>query len=64
MCGYLRKLLPTLMRSMPGVRLETIGFDIWSPGYFVSSVGIDEEVVRNYVENQGNEDSGQLRMQL
>jgi putative transposase len=111
MCSYLRRLLPTLMRSMPGVRLETIGFDedhlhmvmvipprysiasvmgqlksqsasrlrkaypwlekvywneniVWSPGYFVSSVGTDEEVIRRYVEHQGNEDSGQLRMQL
>ncbi len=36
----------------------------WSPGYFVSSVGIDEEVIMRYVENQGKEDLGQLRMQL
>ena len=36
----------------------------WSPGYFVSSVGIDEETIRRYVEHQGNQDSGQLRMEL
>ena len=90
----LRKLLPHLLRSMPGCRLETIGFDmdhlhmvmvippkyavaevmgtlksqsasylrkkfpflgrvywkeniVWSPGYFVSSVGIDEQTIKN-----------------
>lgn len=37
---------------------------VWSPGYFVSSVGIDEEVIRKYVQYQGRQDSGQLRMKL
>jgi putative transposase len=37
---------------------------VWSPGYFVSSVGIDEETIKRYVEHQGNQDSGQLRMKL
>jgi putative transposase len=111
MCGYIRKLLPKLLRSMPGVEIETIGFDkdhlhmmvsippkysissvmgklksqsasqlrkafpwlnkvywneniVWSPGYFVSSVGVDEATIRQYVEYQGRQDSGQLRMKL
>jgi len=25
---------------------------VWSPDYFVSSVGIDEDVIRSYVEYQ------------
>ena len=37
---------------------------LWSPGYFVSSVGIDEETIKNYVERQGQQDSGQLREEL
>jgi putative transposase len=37
---------------------------VWSPGYFVSSVGADEETVKQYVEHQGRQDSGQLRMKL
>ena len=37
---------------------------VWSPGYFVSSVGLDEETIRNYVEMQGRQDLGQLREQL
>ncbi len=91
---------------MPGVKIETIGFDgdhihivmvippkysisavvgqlksqsasrlrekfkwlekvywkenvVWSPGYFVSSVGLDEETIKRYVEFQGKQDSGQ-----
>lgn len=108
---YLRKVLPKLLRSTPGVSIETIGFDldhvhmvmvippkisisavmgrlkgqsshhmrktfpwlgkvywkenvVWSPGYFVSSVGIDEKTIRRYIEYQGRKDSGQLRMEL
>ena len=37
---------------------------VWSPGFFVSSVGLDEDTVKNYVEHQGQQDSGQLRMKL
>ena len=109
--SYIRKTLPGLLRGMPGVTIETIGFDrdhvhmlmtippkysissvmgrlksqlssrmrrffpwlskvywnenvVWSPGYFVSSVGIDEETIRKYVEYQGHQDSGQLREEL
>jgi len=96
---------------MPGVKLETIGFDkdhlhlvmtippkysiasvmgklksqsasqlrkafpwlakvywneniVRSPGYFVSSVGVDEETIIKYVELQGRQDSGQLQLKL
>ena len=37
---------------------------IWSDGYFVSTVGVNEEVIKRYVENQGKEDSGQVRLAL
>ncbi len=37
---------------------------VWSPGYFVSSVGVDENVIRRYVERQGHRDSGQFREEL
>ena len=107
----LRKVLPQLAQNIPGVKIETIGFDqdhlhmvvivpprfsiaavigrmksqssailrgnfeflnkvywkeniVWSPGYFVSSVGADEKVIKRYVEYQGRQDSGQLRMKL
>ena len=109
--SYIRKILPKLLQSMPGVTIETIGFDadhlhmvmsippkysvssvmgelksqsasrlrkkflwlskvywkeniVWSPGYFVSSVGVDEETIKNYVEHQGRQDSGQPQLRL
>lgn len=35
------------------------GFDgIWSPGYFVSTIGLDEEKIRKYIEMQGQDDVG------
>ena len=37
---------------------------VWSPGYFVSSVGVDEDVIRRYVERQGMQDSGQIELDL
>lgn len=105
--SYLRKIMPKLLRSMPGDTVETIGFDfdhvhlvmsiptkyrislvlgglksqlasklrkkflwlskvywkeyiVWSPDYFVSSVGVDEETIRRLVKYQGFQDSGQL----
>jgi putative transposase len=32
---------------------------IWSDGYFVSTVGINEKIIRRYIQNQGDEDMGQ-----
>ena len=108
---YLRRIFPKLLRSIPGVEMEQIGFDLdhvhfvmiippkysisevvgqlksqsaqlvrrkyqwlekvyfkenvlWSPGYFVSSVGINEHIVKRYVEFQGQQDSGQLYLEL
>ena len=37
---------------------------VWSVGFFVSTVGINEEVIRKYVEKQGEEDSGQAELEL
>ena len=37
---------------------------VWSPGYFVSSIGLDETTIKKYVEHQGHQDSGQLREEL
>ena len=37
---------------------------VWSPGYFVSTVGIDEEKMLKYVEYQGRQDSGQAKLEL
>ena len=102
---YLEKTLRGLLRRMPGVVIETIGFDqdhlhmvievppkyavsdvmaqlksqsagylrrkfvwlakvywkeniVWSPGFFASSVGLNEATIKHYVEYQGRQDEG------
>ncbi|WP_406708070.1 transposase [Vibrio owensii] len=35
---------------------------VWSIGYFVNSVGVNEPVTENCFRHQGEKDSGQLRM--
>ena len=37
---------------------------VCSTGYFVSSVGLNEQTITRYVEHQGRQDSGQLLLQL
>jgi putative transposase len=37
---------------------------VWSPGYFVSTVGVEREKILKYVEYQGRQDSGQAKLEL
>ena len=37
---------------------------IWGKGYFVSTVGINEQIIRKYIELQGKEDAGQVQLEL
>jgi putative transposase len=37
---------------------------IWGKGYFVSTVGIDEEVIRRYVQSQAEEETGQAQLEF
>ena len=37
---------------------------IWSEGYFVSTVGINEQIIQKYIAHQGQEDSGQAQLVL
>lgn len=37
---------------------------IWSDGYFVSTVGINEYALKKYIEHQGLEDMGQAQLVL
>jgi len=50
--------LPFLDKVNWGVR------GIWSIGYFVSTVVVDEKIIRNYIEMQVKEDSGQAQLEL
>lgn len=37
---------------------------IWSEGYFVSSVGVNEEIIKKYIQWQSKQDSGQAQLPL
>ena len=37
---------------------------IWSDGYFVSTVGVDARIIKRYIQQQGNEDTGQAELDL
>ena len=37
---------------------------VWSPGFFVSTVGIEREKILKYVEYQGRQDSGQAKLEI
>lgn len=37
---------------------------VWSPGFFLSTVGVNEKTIKNYVEWQGKKDSGQIQLSL
>lgn len=39
------------------------GGGIWSKGFFVSTVGINEAVIRRYVKYQGQEDAAQTKFE-
>ena len=40
------------------------GGSIWSVGYFVATVGLDEKMIINYVKYQQKEDLGQAKLAL
>ena len=111
MDGYFRKLLPTILKQMPGVEVVELNVQVdhihmviiipprysvsdvigrlkgrsasklrkrfawlkevywkenilWSPGYFVSTVGLNEQSILRYVKWQGDQDSGQAKLDL
>jgi len=54
-----------IFKACPEVKRYLWGGEFWSDGYFVSTVGAhgNEEMIRNYVEQQGKiEENGQLRL--
>ena len=46
-----------IFKRIPEVKKKLWGGEFWSKGYFISTVGLhgNEEVIKNYVKNQGND---------
>ncbi len=56
--GYMKgKSAIHIARTYLGQRKNYIGMHFWARGYFVSTVGADEEVVRAYIRDQEKEDN-------
>ena len=56
--GYIKgKSAIHIARTYLGQRRNFIGMHFWARGYFVSTVGADEEVVRAYIRTQEQEDT-------
>lgn len=53
-----------IARRFGGRRHNFTGEVFWARGYFVSTVGLDEEMVRNYIRNQDHEDARYDQMRL
>ena len=55
--GYMKgKSAIAIARQFEGKRRNYTGSSFWARGYYVSTVGLDEAVVRAYIRNQERED--------
>ena len=45
-----------IARTYVGQRKNFTGQNFWARGYFVSTVGMDEETIREYIKKQEKED--------
>ena len=63
--GYMKgKSAIHIARTYLGQRKNYSGMSFWARGYFVSTVGADEDVVRAYIREQEQEDHRVEQLQL
>jgi putative transposase len=63
--GYIKgKSAIAIARHFGGRERNFTGEVFWARGYFVSTVGLDEEMVREYIRNQEREDERYDQMKL
>ena len=55
-----------IFRECPAVKKQLWGGQLWTDGYFVSTVGKhgDEDMIRKYVKNQGDDTYNKLHKQV
>jgi putative transposase len=53
-----------IARNFSGKRRNFVGESFWARGYYVSTVGLDEGVVRGYIKHQEKEDQRLEQLQL
>ena len=55
--GYIKgKSALYIARNFRGKKRNFVGEFFWARGYFVSTIGLDEGMIRNYIKNQEKED--------
>ena len=63
--GYMKgKSAITIARKFMGRARNFTGEVFWARGYFVSTVGLDEDMVRAYIRHQEGEDERYDQMKL
>ena len=63
--GYIKgKSAIHIAREFAGCRRNFVGQHFWARGYYVSTVGRDETVIREYIQEQEREDRRQDQLSL
>lgn len=63
--GYIKgKSAIHMARVYGGRKQNFVGQNFWARGYFVSTVGRDETVIRDYIRNQEKEDDRLEQLKL
>ena len=63
--GYIKgKSAIHIAREFAGRKRNFVGQSFWARGYFVSTVGRDEAVIREYIQRQEQEDIRQEQLEL
>ena len=63
--GYMKgKSAIHIARTFEGRQKNFTRQHFWARGYFVSTVGLDEKVIRDYIKNQENDDKRQDQLDL
>ena len=63
--GYIKgKSAIHIAREFAGRKRNFVGQHFWARGYFVTTVGRDEQVVREYIQQQEREDRRQEQLRL
>jgi putative transposase len=63
--GYIKgKSAIAIARKFRGKQRNFNGERFWARGYFVSTVGLDEDMVREYIRNQEQNDEHRDQMKL
>jgi putative transposase len=63
--GYIKgKSAIAITRRYLGKRSNFTGQNFWARGYFVSTIGRDEEVIKRYIREQEAEDQGLGQLEM